>query len=262
MSEFFYSFNPYNPKNLDEVKNFTTRYINDDGDYTTAFFGYNDNKFLNEWKYPSFSYTFNNLGFRYSPLRSEADIGAFGCSYTFGQSLPNEFLWHSKLSKLTGLSVLNFGVASAGIENAVNIFCVVSKFIKLKKAIFLLPHYSRITYGESKYNKPELVNINPHDANYEFLYKTLSTEEFHRRAKLELYKAEHIAKLYNIELYYGTYQRDVTNLLNSMTFNYAKILPEWTSAFKGSEEDKARDQFHPGPLHHENWANLIKPFIE
>lgn len=257
----FYYFNPYDPKSLDEVKNFTTPFVNGDGDFTTPYYGINDDKFLDEWKYPNFSYTFNNLGFRYSPIKYESDIGAFGCSYTFGQSLPSEFLWHSKLSEYTGLSVLNFGVAGVGIEHIVDIFCIVAKFIKLKKAIFLLPHYSRIHYGELVNDTPTVVNALHYQKQYRNLFRGISNEEFHRRTKIALYRAEHIAKLYNIELYYGTYQYEVHDFLKLLTFNHAKILPNWLTNAE-FQNDFARDKHHPGPLHHEYWAKRIQPFIE
>lgn len=262
MSDFFYCFNPYDPKSLDEVKNFTTPFVNGYGDFSTPYYGLNDDKFLDEWKYPQFSYTFNSFGFRYSPLKYESDIGAFGCSYTFGQSLPNDFIWHSKLSEYTGLSVLNFGVAGVGIEHIIDIFCIVAKFIKMKKAIFLLPHYSRIHYGQLVNNSPTVVNALPIDKFYRYLFRGMSTEELQRRTKIALYRAEHIAKLYNIELYYSSYQYEVYDLLKLMNFSHAKILPEWNSSFEGSDTDKARDKHHPGPLHHEVWAKKIQPFIQ
>lgn len=70
-------------------------------------------------------------------------IGAFGCSYTFGDGLSLEETWPYLLEKRKKIKVLNFGTSGAGIDSIyMNIVCS-SKEYCFDKIIILLPGLSR-----------------------------------------------------------------------------------------------------------------------
>jgi hypothetical protein len=262
MIEKFCRLNVLNSKSLDDVIHFTTPFTNEEG-YTTPYFGIKDDKYLDQWKYEDFSYTFNKYGFRYLPLKDHADIGAFGCSFTFGQSMPESRLWHSLLSKNTNNTVLNFGVAGKSIKTIVDIFAIVTSHIKIKKAIFLLPPIHRIQLLMTEDNLTFYRDFYPmsNDTTSSSIFKFLPETEMINVAKSNIYLAEHIAKLRNIEIYFATWNSSISTLLKNMNLEYAKVLPEWTAIPENPHLDKARDMEHPGPLHHERWESLIRPYF-
>lgn len=262
MIDQFFKLNILNSKNLNDVTYFTTAFTNEEG-YTTPYYGFNDNKFLDKWKYEDFSYTFNKYGFRYLPLKDEADIGAFGCSYTFGQSMPQHRLWHSLLEKNTGKTVLNFGAAGKGIETIINIFCIVTSHIKLKTAIILLPPITRLQILSLKNKQLTHFDFSAQSTDdfSENIFKVLPDEELYKMAKNNLYLAEHIARYRGIKLYFSSWHSQISTMLKHMEFDYAECLPDWVAIPNNPEQDKARDMAHPGPLHHEYWESLIRPYF-
>lgn len=252
-----YSYNVYNSASLMGVKDYTIK-LQDPNGYTTDYYGVNDDKFLDKWKYENFNYTINKYGFR-CPVVDRADIGAFGCSFTFGQSMPENRLWHKLLADKLGATSLNFGVPGRGIETIVDIFCIVSKWIRFKKAIFLLPPSTRFQICLSDENKIEFVDCSPY-TNTELSNNILTTiPESHRLhvIKKSLYLAEYIAHSRHIEIYFGSWHSEIQTLLEQMKFSQAKVLPAWTDSLI----DRARDMEHPGPLAHENWVNKLVPYF-
>lgn len=228
-------------------------------EYTVDYYGVNDDKYLQKWQYENFNYTINKYGFRYSPLQDSADIGAFGCSYTFGQSMPSNRLWHSLLSQATGLSSLNFGVPGKGIETTVDIFNIVSKHIKLKRAVFLLPPITRLQILLERQKDFEFVDYTvQHDIDIaQDLFRTLPESQLINMAKKSIYLAEHIARERRIRIYFASWHSDTSTILKKMKFHYATLLPDWTDSLA----DRARDQEHPGPIAHQKWVEKILPYF-
>lgn len=248
---------------LDEIKHYSLKYQKGDG-FTIPYYGLYDDAHLDKWPYENFDYTFNRYGFRDDPFPKEVDIGAFGCSVTFGQSLPKDRIWHSLLGKNTGKTVCNFGVPGKGIETIVSIFCIASKHIKMKKAVFLLPPTTRIQIAtpSGEITRFDDCTIHTDSELSQNIFKALPQEEFTRIAKNQIYLAEYVAKERGIDIYFGSWHSEICTLLSKMRFNHATVLPYWTAIPNDPKEDLARDRSHPGPLHHLFWCNKILPYFQ
>lgn len=228
-------------------------------------------KYAHEWPYP-FTYVVNEHCFRFEEIPTETDLAVFGCSFTFGLGLPKEMLWHDILAKELNLSCLNFGMCGASIKSIVDVFCIVSKHIKIKKAIFLLPSIvrtqiakthpliDRVDYLTAFPGHPSQL-CNSYSINNEGYFKYFPEEELNKDAKESVYLSQFVAKHRGIDAYYGSWDPDTIKLLKAMQFTNGTLLPEWWTPVHLSD-DKARDKMHPGPEHNKYWANEIKPFIK
>jgi hypothetical protein len=262
---------------LEDVKNYTlytsrpdlilksTKSIREEVDVFNS--SEKDNK--DKWSFEDFNYRFSKLGFRDVEIPDSIDIAIFGCSFTFGVGLPAEKLWHKILSEKNNVSCYNFAMPGASIEHVIKIFYIVSRYVKIKKAIFLLPDYARQLMAVQHLStlKVDLLDLVPnmHDyirAEYGFYqkiyYKTLPDAELIRRSKDDLYSLEHIAQSKNIELYLSSWHRPTYHILENMTFDYATVLKEWIMGKPEMSTDLARDKMHPGLEHHKYWAEQIE----
>ena len=246
--------------------------IKKDGVTIFDFFSMDDLNYADKWKHPPFDYKMNYLGFRMEEVPKEVDIAVFGCSFTFGLGLPTEMLWHNLLAKELNMSCANFGVAGASAKTIIEIFLIVSKHIKIKKAIFLLPTFTRMQiakHNELSNRVQNLSAIPGHESQLcvaygidtHVLFKALPNEELYKIVKNEIYLAEYVANNRGIETYFGAWEEESANFLEIMNLKYGTKLPQWHTPAE-CVGDLARDQMHPGPKHQEYWFNNIKDIIK
>jgi hypothetical protein len=228
-----------------------------------------EQKHKEHWKSEDFDYRLTNLGFRGIDIPKHISLAAFGCSYTFGQGLPEHKIWHRLLDEKS----YNFGQPGASIKSITDMFLIISNNLKLDKAIFLLPNYVRQIVATESYSDksislvPLLQNYkgtfqSDYDIELDSYYKYTPNIELIRRMKDDLYLVDHISKIRGIKLYVSSWDRPTYNLIKLMNFNNTIILPEWTSP--ESEHDKtelARDRLHPGMSHHKYWADQIRDIV-
>jgi hypothetical protein len=260
-------------KSLSDITAFGT-YKHDALVHDIDFFGPDDVTYAHLWPYEQFNYSLNANGYRGPAFPTETDIAAFGCSFTFGTGLPDYMLWHKLLSDELGKTSINFGVPSASIESIVDIFLIASTHIKMKSAVFLFPHHTRMQIAKKHpvNDRVDYLNTDVRCASVinkayglepEYFYRGIPEEEMYKSCKNKIYLLEHIAKERGIDLYVSSWSADTYNLLNELEFESAILLPEWSSpSMEFADADKARDNKHPGPKHHALWVDKIKSYIK
>lgn len=88
-------------------------------------------------------YFVNELGFR-GEIKSNAEIIALGCSYTFGVGIPENGRWTNILSDQMGKDVINLGVPGNTIKKTCELAIrYISKFDKPKTIFALFPGFFR-----------------------------------------------------------------------------------------------------------------------
>lgn len=270
--------NMFDSSSLDDVKYYISKSLlpytdqRDMAEY--PYFGLGEEENLDKWHHPNFVYRINKYGFRNElmPLYIQqfADIGAFGCSYTFGQGLPNDMLWHSIVAKKLNKTVLNFGNPGASIVSILDIFAIVTKHIKINTALILLPSYNRLQIAKiSDYNELGILSCVPNSRGrfnsfYGFddadILKVIPEDELVKQAKNAIYQTEFLAKTRNIKLFFSSWDLDTYTCMEEMSLTHAKLLPVWYSP-QDLTDDRARDYRHPGPGHHKFFADRILPII-
>jgi hypothetical protein len=229
------------------------------------------------WKYGDFGYVISELGLRGDSIPDQIDLAAFGCSFTFGQGLSTEMLWHNILAKEKNYTSYNFGLPAASIEGLLYMFSLMSNINKIKNAVFLLPPYHRIPIAaKSKHTEDiELVPLIPNyssnlEENFNIdgkaIYGSLPDEELLRNFKDTVYLIETIAESKGVNVYFSSWDHPTYLFMQQMNFN-SVLLPEWNSEWNPDYEedltnDIARDNLHPGPRHHTKWASKIKEYIK
>lgn len=260
--------NPLNAEKLEDVKYYTLTTVMDrfpDENQIISYdtYGMDEESHLDTWEYGQFDYKINDLGFR-NFKKNEIDIGAFGCSFTFGQGMPNELLWHQLLANELNLKISNYGIPGASIQTCVDVFAIVSKFISMSKAVFLLPSYNRIQLTKySANNKLGLFSCIPgitsklgssYGLNSEDIIKVLPDEEVVKQTKNSLYLLDYLGKIRNIEIHVSSWDKHTYDLLTLLNLENIKLLPVWFTP-DTLIWDKARDKRHPGPKHHKYFVN-------
>jgi len=278
MNEDLLSHNLLNSSDISDIRRFSSlvdQYNLKDESIVVDYQSLGELEHADTWKYPHFQYNIHKYGYRIDNIPSEVDIAAFGCSFTFGQGLPSEMLWHSKLAQSLGMSSINFGIPGSSIETSVDLFLIASQHIKIKHAIFLLPVHTRKQIatvnknsGEIRY-LPIMSNLfNSQLAKYyeldvEAIYKYMPDEEFLKVSKNQLFLAELIGKLRGVNVYFSAWDPDTYQMLTKLNFTSSKLLPSWHSRNSSQlKNDLARDNAHPGPEHHNDWATNIKEYIK
>lgn len=239
--------------------------------YTIDFASFDDMKYAELWKEEQFNYFYNRYGFRETDIVPESiDIGSFGCSFTAGLGLPEHMLWHKLLSP----NSYNFGVSGASSKTVFDLFLIVSKHIKMKSAIFLLPSFNRVQIAATNpflsrvsylsivpSHKSELALV--HGIESDLVYKVLPEEEQIKNFRNDAYIVDHIAKERGINLYMSTWDNSTYEILTQLKFKNCTVLPAWRSTSQEqANTDLARDRKHPGPIHHKQWVDLIKDYIK
>ena len=189
-----------------------------------------------KWEFENFTYQINNLGFREERTLVDTDIGAFGCSFTFGQGLPKQKLWYNLLSD--SLSSYNFGQPASSVKSICDLFSIVTNIVQIKHAIFLFPPYHRLQISaKNKQTKNiDLIPLIPNytsklESTYELdgkeIYKSLPNEELLKIFKDAIYLIELIAESKGIKTYYSSWDNETYKLLKYVDGDLT-ILPEWT----------------------------------
>ena len=249
-----------------------------DGPITVNTFSPMEKKNKSLWPHNDFNYQISSLGFRASTYLKDSDIGAFGCSFTFGQGLPDDSLWPSLLSKSNGMTSYNFGQPATSIKSICDLFSIVTNVVQIKHAVFLLPPYQRlqISAKNKQTRNIDLISLIPNytstlASNYDLdgreIYKSLPDEELLKIFKDSVYLIEFIAETKGIKTYYSSWDQETYKVLTYMN-NKLMLLPEWTSKVTHDgvveyiDKDLARDMHHPGIKHHTHWVRQIKDFIK
>jgi len=274
----FHKLNLLNSKSLDDVLTFTKTailpYYSAELDYITPY----EIEHADKWPGEHFTYKLNKYAFRNDVdiMPNQIDLAAFGCSFTFGVGLPNQLIWPHLLAKELNLSYLNFGVGGRSIATCVDLFLIVSKHIKIDKAVFLFPSIERLQIAKKypDWDSNEVFHLSVM-GNYEskenkffeldekIIYRALPIEEMKKIAKNQIYLLEHMAKLRNVKVYISSWDLETYYFLRLLDLEYVLVLPPWMSGSKEfADKDKARDNMHPGPLHHEKWFNEIKDIVK
>jgi hypothetical protein len=187
----------------------------------------------------------------YKDISVDADICYFGDSWTAIAGILPEQSWTNQLDILLGITnTNNFGIKGIGIEDILYLFLSVSRVIKMKKAIFLLPDIRRITIP-TKYptgtinHKNYFVSIIPKDKNalnaleiYKNIY-SLPNEFFYDRAKIQIEMIIAIAEMLSIDLYLGSWGKETKSILQ--LYDNPKLNIEIPPSDK-----KGFDKMHPG----------------
>jgi len=106
----------------------------------------NSKRFESKYKESQFHYLISNYGNRTREGKNNinGDVVAFGCSFTFGIGVPEEYTWISLLSQKLGINnYVNLGHPGSSISKIVRVFKNYIKFYRPKLCIFLLPHMGR-----------------------------------------------------------------------------------------------------------------------
>lgn len=274
VNEDFTSLNLLNSKSLTDVRRYsTTDWGNDFTGYTTDFFGQDDMTHADKWSYQQFDYVINHYGFRGGPIPNETNLAAFGCSFTFGSGLPDYMLWHDILAKEINVPCVNFGQPTCSIESIVDIFLIISKHVKMKHAVILLPSISRLQIAKKHpdYDFVSYLNVMPtyiskinemFGVDVDNIYRGIPDEEIYKVCKNQLYLLDHIASERGINVYLSSWDSETYNFIQQLNLK-AVILPEWKSpSLEFANTDLARDCKHPGPKHHQLFVDNIKSYIK
>lgn len=265
--------NIFNSKSLKDVYFYipqSLKYYIDNNIREFKYFGEGEEDNLDKWKFEDFTYKIDDYGFRIE--NTESTFGVFGCSYTFGQGLPVYMTWHNILSKRINENILNFGIPGASISTIADIFCIVTKHVKLSKVVILLPSFERLQIAKyNKNNKIEIVDLTPgsntkfkkffYNIDTENLYKFLPKEEFVKKIKNSLFLIDFISAQRNIKTYITSWSADTYNVIKNINFDSIDILPvQWINPTTDNL-DLARDNRHPGPNNHAFFAESISHYI-
>ena len=221
------SINPYNAS-LDSVKAYTIVSTRPDLLIGTRFQlkYFAPAEYLNKesWEHEDFDYDISELGFRDNDIPNHVDIAAFGCSFTFGQAMPSDKLWHKILANNIGYTTYNFGQPGAGIEAIVDIFLIVSQYVKIQKLILLAPPYHRMLVAAMN-NDSETLGLVPTFPNYKSrleghynidiskIYMVTPDVQMKRIFKDRLFLLEHICRNKNIQLYTSSWDQETYNFM-------------------------------------------------
>lgn len=208
------------------------------------------------------SYRLDEYGFRNELNRDEFDIACFGCSVTFGDYLPIDYVWPNVLAKKMNVTTKNFGLSGIGHEMIVDLFMATAYKFKFKNAIIVFPHSSRILSWDAHptANGARLARDTIRadkiatTTDVRKLYESLSTAHFLGSMHRAIAQIDFIARLLDIKVLYSTWaDRHTGN--NDMTYYEELELTTDDILPKFNNIDKARDKLHPGKVSHEKWIS-------
>jgi len=226
------------------------------------------------WKHGDFDYVLNSLGFRDIEINqnSHLELAAFGCSYTFGVGLPSDKLWHKLLSKKHNLNSYNFGISGSSIKATCDVFSIISRHMKIDRAVFLMPSYGRQLCAINKINNQSIKlcnllmqqekDLEDYNIQTKSYFKYTPEPELIRRMKDDIYNLDYLSKLKDIKTFISSWDRPTYQMMKLMKFEHITLLPEWTSPEDiETNLDLARDRSHPGINHHKYWADQIEGVV-
>jgi hypothetical protein len=275
MNKFFAKLNLLDSNSLNDIYRFSNLDNSDDNQtsWVAEHWGHADLKYADDWLLAPINYRINKFGFRGEELSNNTDIAAFGCSFTFGTGLSESMLWHNVLAKKFHKSSINFGLPARSIQSIIDMFLIVSKHIKIKDAIFLLPSISRIQIAKTHPTHNLINHLNccvdvssalnkTYGINEDTIYRAIPEEEMYKNCKNQLYLLDYISKDRNVQCYVASWDSEVHHFINQLDFKSVIVLPRWESpSLEYANADLARDKHHPGPAHHRLWVDKIKDYI-
>ena len=93
-----------------------------------------------------FEFNLNSRFYRSPEFQEGMDVLFTGCSVTFGQGLPEEYIWGTMLSRKLGLSYANLSLPGKSAESLIkNIFAYFKEFGHPKYLFCLFPNPERTT---------------------------------------------------------------------------------------------------------------------
>lgn len=99
-----------------------------------------------EKEYDGILYKHNSMGYR-GPEFGDVDLVIAGCSQTYGEGVPEEATWASRVAKSLELSYVNLGVRGASVEGVVvRALAYLESYKAPKYLLCLLPNSERIEF--------------------------------------------------------------------------------------------------------------------
>ena len=186
----------------------------------------------------------NNYGFRDHEIITDVDICYYGCSITYGAGVDLKYRWTSVIDDRLRYQSNNFGIPGIGIDEILSLFVITSQFVKMKKAIFLIPSYYRqyidgYNIFPNKHNQSAAADI----------WYRLPLNYFEDRAVTSIQLIRRMADMQNIQC-----------ILTSDNLDTLKLLSHNSLSNPIEKRDRlGSDNLHPGP----RWHRLLaEQFIE
>jgi hypothetical protein len=201
-------------------------------------------------RYPTIESTdINSHGFRDKEILTDCDTCFYGCSVTYGYGVDiNE-----RYTSLIDVPSNNFSLCGIGIDEMLLLFMATSKFVTMKRAVFMFPSINRYTVNlEDRYYNifPNYHKTNPgHKLIKEFgdVFYQLPESYFIDKFKNQLATIIYISQLKNIELCFSSWVPKVYDMLPD---NVTKIGPM-------INDKLASDNLHPSRLAHKDIASKL-----
>jgi hypothetical protein len=175
------------------------------------------------------------------------DACYYGCSWTAGSGIAPDKIWHRHVDADLNYLSNNFGIPGAGIDEILYVFASTTQFIKMKRAVFLLPRPFRQTmvidngHGYSTYFRiqPNCFGLRGTKLEAAKTWYRLPKEYHIDQARMHIGLIEYIARLNNIQCYWGSW--------DSITWN---MVPAPKTIACSVNDRLGTDQSHPGPIAH------------
>lgn len=221
------------------------------------------------------NYWNNDINNFYIPSSKKIEIGAYGCSFTYGVNIEQEKTWPYMLSLKKNTVVANFAVPGSGIDA---IYLNIKKSFqdyKIKKIIVLFPNFERkllrFFANEFYFKYPvsissswifdntfstDFIKTKEIKNKIENIKKKIIKDKNNLYSKTVLSKIVKFCKNNNINFYFSSWNKDVYNYILK---KYEKnCLPYFDiNWFK----DRSVIGSHPTELHYNKWIDLINSKI-
>ena len=206
----------------------------------------------------------NSTGFRDSEVEEDVDICYYGCSMTYGVGLPLEARWTTIIDNHFNFKSNNFGISGLGAEEMLKVFMATSRFVKMKKAVFLFPTIHRYTIPYQTKEGTIIVQMHPSVPDYfnqEGLLETfthfysLPDTYFLDKYKIAINTIMYIAELKGIDLYFSTWANNEALLRNLSRGNKHVTVVDGVLYDERGRDHFARKHGHMGILPSKKLAN-------
>lgn len=211
-----------------------------------------------------FSYHINEIGFRgHLPLQNEKRLlSFFGDSCTFGEGMPEEYLFPYMIGSHLHRSILNLGMPGTGVHRIAMTFSAAVRVWNIETAIITFPNYARFNYVTSKNHMLSILPPHP-TAPQEAeeirlsLVKNFSEQYFISAAKDAIAWIITTANERKINLILGSWDPCVCDIIQTTT-GYLPV----RFFMHPSGGDCARDKVHPGILANQIYTSSLINYIE
>jgi len=195
----------------------------------------------------------NIFGFRSAEINTDVDVCYYGCSFTYGEGESVDNRWTNLVDSSKHFTSNNFGICGLGTDEILSVFAATSQFIKMKKAVFLLPAPYRLTIPDD-FAPGSYINLFPKrlilDRNRKFF--RLPDSYYLDRAKSSINLISYIAKLQGIEIYFSSWDEEVFELLPEKKTDYC---------YNKHDPTTKREDGHPNIAGHIEIAKLFTNII-